>query len=247
MTPLPEVMAEARRVSDAVSACGLELRLTGGIAIAMRCPSTTRAPLERPHKDIDLVGRASERTRIAELAESLGYQPQREFNLLNGRQRLIFVDQKHGRDLDIFLDRIVGCHTIDLDQRLGLPGPTLSLADLLLSKLQIYQTTDKDFVDILALLVDHDFADDDSGINLPHLVKLGCEDWGLWRTTTMVAERAGEFAATLRGFEHTARVQAQARRYVDALAEAPKSRAWRLRARIGDRKRWYELPEEESQ
>ena len=29
-----------------------------------------------------------------------------------------------------------------------------------------------------------------------------------------------------------------------AADETPKSRGWKLRARIGERKRWYELPEE---
>ena len=28
------------------------------------------------------------------------------------------------------------------------------------------------------------------------------------------------------------------------LEEAPKTRAWKLRAKIGRRKRWYEIPEE---
>jgi hypothetical protein len=30
----------------------------------------------------------------------------------------------------------------------------------------------------------------------------------------------------------------------EALEQAPKSRRWKLRDRIGERKRWYELPEE---
>ena len=28
------------------------------------------------------------------------------------------------------------------------------------------------------------------------------------------------------------------------IEEEPKSRGWRMRAKIGERKRWYELPEE---
>jgi hypothetical protein len=60
----------------------------------------------------------------------------------------------------------------------------------------------------------------------------------------MVAERAGTYAAELDGFEASERVQSQVRRYTEALAEAPKSLAWRMRARVGERKRWYELPEE---
>jgi len=42
--------------------------------------------------------------------------------------------------------------------------------------------------------------------------------------------------------------QATVRARIDALHEAieqaPKSRGWRMRARIGERKRWYEEPEE---
>jgi hypothetical protein len=30
----------------------------------------------------------------------------------------------------------------------------------------------------------------------------------------------------------------------DALDQAPKGRAWMLRARVGERKRWYDEPEE---
>ncbi len=34
------------------------------------------------------------------------------------------------------------------------------------------------------------------------------------------------------------------RRYLEAVEESPKGRAWKLRAKIGERKRWYHLPEE---
>ena len=37
---------------------------------------------------------------------------------------------------------------------------------------------------------------------------------------------------------------AQAERLLDAAASAPKSMKWKLRANVGDRVRWYELPEE---
>ena len=36
----------------------------------------------------------------------------------------------------------------------------------------------------------------------------------------------------------------QATRLLDAAASAPKSMKWKLRANVGDRVRWYELPEE---
>jgi hypothetical protein len=37
---------------------------------------------------------------------------------------------------------------------------------------------------------------------------------------------------------------AQARRLLELAESAPKGVKWRLRANVGDRVRWYELPEE---
>jgi hypothetical protein len=37
---------------------------------------------------------------------------------------------------------------------------------------------------------------------------------------------------------------AQSRALLDVAESVPKSMKWRLRANIGDRVRWYELPEE---
>jgi hypothetical protein len=40
-------------------------------------------------------------------------------------------------------------------------------------------------------------------------------------------------------------VAAGLRAIVDAANDAPKSLRWKLRARVGERKRWYRLPQEE--
>ena len=98
----------------------------------------------------------------------------------------------------MFLDRVELCHKIDLRPRLGIPGPTLPPADLLLMKLQVVETNDKDFRDMCALLCDQPLADhDDHAINVGYLCELAARDWGLWRTVTMVAGRLGEYAPTL--------------------------------------------------
>jgi hypothetical protein len=39
-------------------------------------------------------------------------------------------------------------------------------------------------------------------------------------------------------------MQARLREVLDRIEAEPKGRGWKLRARIGERKRWYELPEE---
>lgn len=242
--PLSDPVDEGARIADAAGDADLELKITGGVAVALRCPSALRAPLSRQYADVDAVGHARDGAHISTLLQSLGYEPDDGFNAVNGATRLFFMDRANERQFDVFLDQVDMCHRIDLSKRLGVDPQTIPLADLLLMKLQVIETNSKDYLDILALLVDQSFTSDDAGINLDRLAALTSSDWGLWRTTTMVAKRAGEFAQELDGFEQRSRVHEQVRRYLEAVESSDKTRAWRLRARIGERKRWYELPEE---
>jgi hypothetical protein len=121
---------------------------------------------------------------------------------------------------------------------------TLSLADLVIFKLQIVETNEKDYLDLCAIFADHDLSDDDTGINLPYIAGLAASNWGLWRTMGIVAERTEQFARELSGFAAGDLVAARVGRLREALEAVPKSRGWKLRARVGERKRWYELPEE---
>lgn len=242
--PYADIHSEAERVAKAARDEDVQLRLAGGVAIAMRCPSSQAGPLKRSYADIDVAGSARDRKAIVSLLKDLGYEADEQFNALQGARRLFFWDSTNGRQLDVFLDRIVMCHALNVAPRLAIEGSTLPLADLLLMKLQIVETNEKDFIDILTLLVDHPFTDDDVGINLAYLCRLTADDWGLWKTTTMIIERADAHARTLDGFDRKNDVHAQVRRYLGAVEESPKSRAWKLRAKIGERKRWYQLPEE---
>ena len=62
----------------------------------------------------------------------------------------------------------------------------------------------------------------------------------------MIAERARDYARAL-GLPPTAHsVEQQLGEFLRRVNESSKSRRWNLRAKIGDRKRWYELPEEET-
>jgi hypothetical protein len=244
--PLSEVRSEGVRIAEAANASGIDLRLTGGVAVSLRSPSSRCAPLVRRHADIDCVGRTSDRKHFTTLMADLGYQADERFNTVHGATRQYYWDATNGRQVDIFLDRVEMCHVLDLRARLTADpgGVTLALADLLLMKLQIVETNEKDLLDVLALLVDHDFGQDDSGINIGYLGELAGADWGLWRTITTIAERARGFACELRDFEHRDRIRAQVDHFLGALEVVPKSTRWRLRAVVGERRRWYELPEE---
>jgi hypothetical protein len=180
---------------------------------------------------------------VQKLFETLGYQGDLRFNTLNGHQRLLYLDTENGRQVDIFVDVMRMCHVIDLRDRLSGAGPSLLPADLLLSKMQIYEINQKDLVDIVALLIDHDVADhDNDAINASYLAKLTSEDWGLYRTLQLNQERARGMVKDLDVPHDTVLKRLDA--LWDRIASAPKSLKWRVRARIGDRMSWYELPEE---
>ena len=71
------------------------------------------------------------------------------------------------------------------------------------------------------------------------------DDWGLWRTITGNLAVCRDHVSRYPLAQEEARLIAERIDTLTARIEAePKSRAWRLRARIGERKRWYETPEE---
>jgi hypothetical protein len=241
---LPDPVAEGTRIAEAAAGCGLPLSLLGGVAVAVRCPSSHRPPLQREYGDIDFATSGTAREGVARLMEALSYVPDREFNTLHGHRRLCFWDEPNRRQVDVFVDEANLCHRIELRGRLEITPPTLPLADLVVLKLQVVETNEKDYLDLCAIFADHDLSSDESGVNAPYIASLAASDWGLWRTLKMVAARTGQFALELPGFEAGERVAERLKCLRDELDSFPKSRGWKLRARIGDRKRWYELPEE---
>jgi hypothetical protein len=242
-SPLSDVIAESERITDVAARTSVTLKLMGGAAIRRRSPSASRVPLKRKYGDLDFATLSKQRRRVQELFPSLGYQAEERFNLMQGDRRLMFLDPVNNRQVDIFVDVVKMSHVIDLRSRLSGEGPCMTPADLLLSKLQIYEANRKDVVDVVALLLDHPISDtDEDAIHGQYVAKLAAQDWGLHRTLQLNTERV---LAELGELE-VARDLVQQRlddlwRRIDA---EPKSGRWRLRARVGDRVRWYELPEE---
>lgn len=239
---------EADRILDALTKAGLTLRLVGSMAILRRCPNhAVLASRERDYRDLDFAGRKKELRDIHDLLTRLGYVENREVFVVSEGARAIFASASNGVHVDVFYEKLDFCHAIPLDIRLQVDPATLPLAELLLGKLQIVKITEKDLVDMIALLLEHKLGERDGDtINAGRIAKLCAEDWGLWRTTTLNLEKLPRFAANspkLDG-DQKARVVAsidELRRRLDA---EPKPLAWRIRARIGDRVKWYNEVEE---
>jgi hypothetical protein len=237
---LPDTVQEAQRLLQAAD--GLSLKLLGGVAVALRCPSASRAPLARPYKDIDFVAERRDREGVKRLFDAAGYEADPHFNAIHGHQRLEFTHPANAHKADVFVDRVSMCHELELVGRLDGPDATLPAADLLLLKLQVVETNERDFQDATALLADHELGP--QGIDVRRIVEVLAGDWGWWRTATAVLRATREYAAGLEGFDRPEAVCAAIDALLGEIEAAPKSRRWRMRARVGDRVRWYELPDE---
>ena len=239
-----DVVSEGQRLLRRADEQGIPLRLLGGVAIKLRAPAELPAAFARSYADIDFVTAKKAGGAAAGLFRSEGYTPHVAFNALHGQERLLFFDEDHDRQVDVFVGAFSMCHRIPLEDRIQIDPVSIPLAELLLTKLQVIELNEKDVRDTLALLHDHPVGDEDGNtLNADRIAALCCADWGLCRTITQNLRDCREFAER---YEVPDREVLQQR--LDTLLERieaePKTRAWRLRAKIGDRKRWYELPEE---
>lgn len=248
---LRDPLAEALRLLRLAGEQGLQVRLMGGLAFHARCPDWT-ARIERERRDIDLATRGKDRKALVALMELNGYVGDRQYNALYGHKQLYFVDPVRGRPVDVLIDRLEMCHRLDFADRLGLDGPTVPLAEMLLSKLQIARINRKDILDALALLSEYPLEPvDDGAINVARITALTSSDWGWWRTVTGNLDKLRLFHNTeiqpgeldfRRPARFEIRVQLPALR--EAIDAAPKSTRWRMRSQIGERVQWFEEPEE---
>jgi hypothetical protein len=258
---LADPLAEALRVVGVAADQGLVVRLMGGMAIRAHAPDWT-ARTRRTEVDLDFVTVSRDRTGFYQLLEREGYTPDKQHNALFGRKQGYFVDVPRNRPVDVLVDTLEMCHRLDFANRLHMSLPTLPLADLLLTKLQVVKINRKDVLDALVLLAEHPLGQNDGGpdsthgrgtINIPRILEITANDWGWWRTVTGNLEKLAQYLETeLRDEDldvgggrpvHFDPAE-QVRTLRAAIDAAPKSTRWRLRARVGDRVPWYAEPEE---
>ena len=238
---LANIVEEGRRVLAAATRDNVPLRLLGGVAVRLRSAGLPPA-LQREYQDLDFVTTKKGSGDTQALLKGLGYEPQVGFNAMNARERLLFFDDAHGRQVDVFVSSFRMCHEIPLERRLDAQSDTVPLAELVLTKLQIIELNEKDVRDAVALFVEHEVTDHDAGINASRIAELCGDDWGLWRTITRNLDSVRDHLANYDVDRDRAAAGLAALQ--ERIEAAPKSRGWRLRDKVGERKRWYELPEE---
>jgi hypothetical protein len=241
-----DIAAEARRVVIEAEAANITLRVLGGVAIQLHNPGAVPRGLARPYRDIDFVTVRKGGRAAARFLTDLGYAANERFNAMNGATRLVFYDDDHNRQIDVFVGEFHMCHAIPIADRLHLEPETVPLAELLLTKLQILHLNEKDLLDIWALLYAHDVSEhDDDAVNAAFVARALAADWGLWRTSRQTVEtaRARLETASLDD-EGRALLRSRLERLWDRVEAEPKGLRWKSRAKIGDRTKWYDEPEE---
>ena len=243
--------AEAVRIVGTSSEKGLILRLLGSLAFHIHCPQYAylQKQLGRAYTDIDYAGYKAQTAQIGQFFITSGYSEDAEVNTYFAGERMIYNQPSSGLHIDVFFDRLNFCHEINWAGRLEVDQPTLPLAELLLEKMQIVKINEKDIIDTLMLLLEHPMGDSDiETINLKHISQLCVKDWGLWRTVTMNLDKVAQMALgySQLSAEEKAYLAAQVNTALARINNEPKTISWKVRAKIGDRLKWYQDVDEVS-
>jgi hypothetical protein len=246
---LPDVVDEARRLLLAAEAEGLRLRLIGGAAVRLHVQGDLKPAFAREIRDIDVVTEKGEGRRAGAFLEAQGYVPNRTFNAMHGARRMLFYDEGNQRQLDVFVNTFEMCHVLPVGEHLDRDPLTVPLADLLLTKLQIVTLNAKDRSDAYAVLLEHELGSGEvERIDAARIADLCARDWGLYRTLQSNLERlAGSLPESGLADDDQRLIATRLEGIAAAIENAPKSIKWKARARVGDRVRWYEEPDEVDQ
>lgn len=235
---------ELKHILKASEEAGILLRVIGSLAFQMHCPEFgyLQAAMGRAYTDIDFAAYGRQSKPIQDLLTSLAYKENREVFINSEGMRAIFDKPETGLHVDVFYEKLDFCHTIYWKDRLEVDSPTIPLAELLLEKMQIVKINEKDVIDTIMLLLEHPLADGDhETINIQRVAKLCADDWGLWRTTTMNLDKVQKLAQQYEQLTaaQKAKVESQVQAALSRIENEPKPLAWKLRARLGDRVKWY--------
>jgi len=245
----PDLRREALALVEEASRRKLALRLLGSMAIRLSSPEAERILLQMRDKpkDLDLVCRRDDRRGLRQLFEEHGYQVDRDMLIAMEGQRYMFQHVETRLKLDLFVDRLEFCHTVNLAGRLDLHPLTIPVEDLVLSKLQIVKLTAGDLVDLATVFFCHAVADPSTGaegIDASHIAAILARDWGFWRTAMANLARlrgmVEEGGIAAMGVDATQVVLARLGSLERAVEAEPKSLAWRLRAKVGERLQWWQ-------
>ncbi len=246
--PKPEVfLGEGRRIVDAARQAGFAMRAMGPLALHYYFPDRVElyARLERLGEryftDIDFVAYSKSSGKIKGLMETLGYDCDVNTLMMTGKTRQIYYGGAVPM-IDIFLDKLSYCHEIDFKGRLEFDDYCISLTDIALQKLQIWEINDKDLKDLEFLFTAAEVGDDDSKrINRSYIAKRLSDDWGFWYTATTNLDRVKAHVDGVAALDEGQKthIREHCNELLAHINAEPKTKSWEKRAKKGTDKIWY--------
>jgi hypothetical protein len=247
---------EGRRIVDSARGRGVVLRMLGGLAVHEHWAGLRAC--RRGHLDLDLAALRRQTGPVIEVFDELGYEERVHVRLATktgqaqSRRDCVHANgdgaRVHPSDhVDVFFDRFKLDHVIDLRERLSLHSYAVTLTDTLATKLQMHAPEPRDVRDAVMLLAAScDAARGAGDVDVAYLGRLCAHDWGLFYDVARGLQRCSE-ALDDAGLDPEARERTAAliTRLTGAIDAAPKTMAWRLRARVGTRRRWWDIVEEQ--
>jgi hypothetical protein len=240
-------VAEALRLVDDAEAEGIRLRILGSLAYRIHCPEHLALfdAMERALTDIDFAADRKQTKAIRSFITDRGYAEDQRMTVSTEGSRYYFEHPETGLGVDVFFDELYFCHRIPLRDRLELDRPTISTCDLLLEKMQIVELNLKDVKDTLVLLLEHPVGGNGAGpeeIDADYVADLLSDDWGFYYTVTQNLDKVTRFVSDFDaiGPQQGEVITGRIGQLRDAIEAADKSRRWRMRAKIGPRKKWYQ-------
>jgi hypothetical protein len=247
--PKPEAyLEEGRHLTDEAQKQGIVLRVMGPIALNYYFPEymdlygRMERLGERVFTDIDYAAYGKHRGKLVPFFESHGYELEKRAAMISGGTRMIFFSPNIPM-IDVFFDKLNYNHPIDYRGRLEIHPYCVSLADILLQKLQIVQINDKDLKDGMLLLLAAPVGEkEENTINVKYVAKLFADDWGFYYTATNNIKKIKEASHGVKALNDNQRetIAQKADVLLKYIEDAPKSGKWKGRAKTGTSRPWYQ-------
>ena len=273
MVPTKVFLQEAETIVKEAEKKGIILRIMGGLGVAMHCQefrdfamklgrTGTGVVKGQEYSDIDFMAYRKHRNKIKDFFSDMEYAKRRATLSSAASERQIYYHPKGWFYVDVFYDRlIVANHPVDFRGRLELDHPTITVTDMLLEKIQMWEAfSSKDLKDCLILLRTHKIEEkgEKESIDASYIAKLLSEDWGFWYTATTNLKKIKRFISEIDKLGAEAEIDSslfekedreeiigKTESLLERIDRESKSFKWKMRSKVGTTKRWYNPVERE--
>lgn len=271
IVPTEVFMQEAETIVEKANQKGIPLRIMGGLGIAIRCRRFRDFAIKlgrvgtgvvqgQEYSDIDFMSYGKHREKVKEFFGEIGYAKRKATLSSAASDRQIYYHPKGWFYIDVFFDKLmVANHPINFKGRLELEYPTITATDMLLEKIQMWEAFSiKDLKDCLLLLKAHEVKEKNEKdcIDSAYIAKTLSQEWGFWYTATTNLKNLKKILTEIDKLgpeadidpkkieekdrqEITKKIEA----ILQAIEKEPKSFGWKMRAKIGTKKIWYNAVE----